>query len=138
MSLVALSKALGVGTVLFGFAPLVAPRFFGRLLGINAASDPTVATAIRSVGARDLVIGVGLLRALQRQDSQAVSDWLLARFACDAGDTLGVSIAVAEGARSGSFVALGGLALGAAVVGGALRLRWRSPPDWAPARTHPV
>lgn len=138
MSLVGLAKGLGVGTVVFGAAPLVAPRFFGSALGIDAAGDPTVATAIRSVGARDLVIGLGLLRALQRKDSQAVSDWLLARVMCDVGDTIGVAIAIAEGARSAGFVALGGLALGAALVGGALRLRWTSPPGWAPARTHPA
>jgi Domain of unknown function (DUF4267) len=138
VNLARLVAALGVGTVVFGAAPLVAPRFFGRAFGIASAEDPTVATAIRSVGARDLVIGVGLLRALEAQDAHAVGDWLLARVACDAADTLGVSIAVARGARSSGFLALGGLALGATLVGGVLRLRWQTPPDAALARMRPA
>src|SRR5437868_6161605 len=56
-------RGLGAGTVVFGVAPALFPRFFGRMFGIAAVDDPTVATVIRSVGIRDLVIGVGLLRA---------------------------------------------------------------------------
>jgi hypothetical protein len=138
VNLARLATALGVGTVVFGAAPLVAPGFFGRLFGIQSANEPSVATAIRSVGARDLVIGAGLLRALERQDAQAVGDWLLARVACDAADTVGVSIAVARGARSRGFLALGGLALGATLIGGVLRLRWQTPSDSARARRRPA
>ncbi len=138
MSLAQPVRALGLGTVVFGAAPLLAPRFFGKLFGINAANDPTVATAIRSVGARDLVIGLGLLSALQHQDARGVADWLLARVACDACDTLGVSLALAQGARSRGFVALGGLALGATLVGAGLRLRWQTPSDWPAADTRPA
>ena len=133
-----MTAGLGIGTVIFGIVPLLAPRLSGRLLGINASDDPTVATAIRSVGARDLVIGLGILGALQRRNSQAVEDWLLARVMSDASDTLGVSIAVLQGARAPRFLALGGLALGAMLVGGGLRLRWKSPPDWELAGRPPA
>src|ERR1043166_8694580 len=55
-----LSTALGVGAIAFGIPAVVTPVWFARLFGIGSAEDPTVATAIRSVGIRDVVIGLGL------------------------------------------------------------------------------
>jgi hypothetical protein len=81
-----------------------------------------VATVIRSVGIRDLVIGLGLLRAAQRSSEQDMRRWLLARAACDTGDTLAVAVAIAAGARSPRFYALGALAASAGATGIAIAL----------------
>jgi hypothetical protein len=115
-----LAALLGGGAVLFGALPALFPRPFARLFGIGAAADPTVATAIRSVGVRDVVTGAGLLRAAWLADDRTLGQWLLARAACDSGDALAVAIAVGAGARDPRFVGLGGLALGAAAFGMAL------------------
>jgi hypothetical protein len=115
-----LAAALGAGAVLFGAAPALFPRYFARLFGIACTDQPSVATAIRSVGIRDVVLGVGLWQAARAGDDRAISRWLLARAACDAGDTLAVALAVAAGERSPRFLGLGGIALGAALIGAAL------------------
>jgi hypothetical protein len=95
------------------------------MFDIAAANEPSVETAIRSVGVRDAVIGLGLLRAALRPGDPSLADWLLARTACDAGDTLGVSLAIARGQRTPRFLALGGLALGATLTGVALAVATR-------------
>jgi len=115
-----LSTVLGGGAALFGVAPLVDPRLFGRLFGIAAVDDRTVATAIRSVGVRDLVIGHGLLRAARTGDDRDLHRWLVARAACDAGDLVAVALAVRSGERDRRFLALGALAAGATAFGAAL------------------
>jgi hypothetical protein len=115
---------LGAGALAFGVLPAIWPSQFARLCGIAAANDPTVATAIRSVGVRDAVIGVGLLTAVNRNDP-SWPNWLLARAVSDSGDTLAVALAVARGVRDRRFLGLGGLALAAAVYGWALVLRAR-------------
>ena len=116
--------SLGLGAFVFGVLPAIWPRPFARWCGIAAADDPTVATAIRSVGVRDAAIGLGLLLAARRNDP-SWRNWLLARAVSDTGDTLAVGLAIAQGARDRRFLGLGGLALAAAVFGWALVLRAR-------------
>src|SRR5689334_18521444 len=108
-----LAFGLGIGALVFGVAPALMPKQFARLWGIQASDDPTVATAIRSVGIRDAVIGVGLAHAALSNEPASVRQWLLARVASDLGDTVAVSLAVASGVRDPRFVRLGALALGA-------------------------
>jgi hypothetical protein len=115
---------LGVGALAFGVLPAVWPSQFARWCGIAAANDPTVATAIRSVGVRDAVIGLGLVTAVNRRDP-SWHNWLLARAVSDTGDTLAVGLAVWAGARDRRFLGLGGLSLAAAVYGWALAVRAR-------------
>jgi hypothetical protein len=103
-----LSTALGVGAIAFGIPAVVTPVWFARLFGIGSA------------GVRDVVIGLGLVRAVRRGDRVGIEQWLLARTAADAGDMLAVGVAVAGGARDPRFLGLGALALGAAAFGGAL------------------
>jgi len=112
-----LTGGLGLGVAVFGIVSALFPEWFARLFGFAASDDPTVATAIRSVGVRDLVIGLGLFQAAREANLPAMRRWLIARAACDAGDTLSVGLAVAAGARNTRFVGLGALAASAAVVG---------------------
>jgi hypothetical protein len=104
--------------------PAIWPSQFARWCGIAHADEPTVATAIRSVGVRDAVIGMGLWQAVRRNDP-SWKGWLLARAASDTGDTLAVALAISHGAKDRRFLGLGGLALAAALYGWALVLRAR-------------
>jgi uncharacterized protein DUF4267 len=108
-----LAAALGVATFLFGAAPALAPRSFARLFGLPTGPDPTVGAAIRSVGVRDVALGLGLWSAATRGGDYA--PWLLARALADGGDAVAVALAIRAGARRPRFVALGVLALGAGV-----------------------
>jgi hypothetical protein len=112
-----LAAALGLGAVVFGALPALLPRYFGSMFGIAATDNPSVATAIRSVGIRDVVLGIGILQALRDGDRRALHRWLLARTAADLGDCLGVTLGVAAGERSRGFLTLGALALSAAGLG---------------------
>src|SRR5262249_16745523 len=121
----ALSTALGLGAVLFGALPALMPRYFGRMLGIAATDNPSVATAIRSVGIRDVVLGIGILQAVRSGDRRSLHHWLLARTPAELGDCVGVAIGVAEGERSRGFLTLGALAVSAAGLGAWLSKRTR-------------
>lgn len=108
-----LSAALGMGTLIFGAMPVLAPRQFARLFGFPSP-DPAIVSMVRSLGVRDLVMGMGLWSAATHGGKYA--PWLLARSLVDAGDTVSVGLAVAAGVRNPRFVALGALALGATAV----------------------
>jgi hypothetical protein len=105
-----LAASLGISVTLFSGTSLVSPRRFARLFGISAP-DPSVDSMIFSVGARDVAMGMGLWSAATHGGKYA--PWLLARLIAD-GDAAGIAVAVARGWRNPRFLALGGLALGAA------------------------
>lgn len=110
-----LSAALGLGTALFGLGPIVAPRMFAELFGLPYSGDPPAAVAIRSVGVRDLVNGLGLLATLD--NPRAHRTWLLVRFASDTGDALACQAALRRGPANPRLRLLGVLAAGAAAYG---------------------
>lgn len=110
-----LVAVMGGATLLFGAAPCLAPRWFGRLFDIPVDSDPRLLVMVRSVGVRDAAIGLGLLIAALRHADY--SPWLLARVAADGGDSVAVALAIAAGARQPRFLGLGLLALGATATG---------------------
>jgi hypothetical protein len=112
-----LASALGVSMVAFGALPLVAPRAFGRLFGV-AVPDAPLASIVRSIGLRDVVMGLGLWSAAAH--GGRIAPLLLSRILTDGGDAVAVSVAVAAGARNRRFLALGGLALAAAIVDASL------------------
>jgi hypothetical protein len=121
-----LAANLGLGTLAFGALPLLTPRRFAWLFGF-AAPDAAGAAMMRSLGVRDIVMGMGLWSAAAHGGRYA--PWLLARLLTDAGDTAGIGLAATAGARSPRFLALGGLALGATVVDAALYWAARSRTD---------
>ena len=90
-------------------------RMFARLFGLHPPSDPTLAAAFRSVGARDVAVGMGLWSAAARGGNYA--PWLLARAICDGGDTLAALIAIRAGARDPRFLGLTAMAIAASAVG---------------------
>jgi hypothetical protein len=110
--------ALGVATAAFGILPAIAPGTFARLFGLPLDGGPATQMAIRSVGIRDAVMGVGLLSAAMHRGKYA--PWLMARTLVDGGDAVAVSLAFAAGVRNGRLAALGALAFGAAIFDHAL------------------
>jgi len=112
------TTALGIATALFGIAPALAPTFFARLFGLPAEGGPAALAAIRSVGIRDAVMGLGLVSAAVH--GGRIAPWLLARTLVDAGDAITVSLALAKGGGNPRLVALGALAFGATIVDHAL------------------
>ncbi len=93
----ALIRLFGLGTLLFGIGPTLAPRWFGRLFDLPVSSDERLLVMVRSVGVRDATIGLALVLTAPRPG--AYRPWLIARIAADTGDTLAVGLAVLRGAR---------------------------------------
>lgn len=115
-----LAAALGLATVAFGAAPLVAPNVFARLFGFPKPETSTAAM-MRSLGIRDVVMGMGLWSAAAHDGNYA--PWLLARLLTDGGDALAIGVGASAGYRNTRFLALGGLAVGAAL-GDVVLWRW--------------
>jgi hypothetical protein len=113
-----LAQALGLGAAAFGLPPVLAPRFFGRLAGMDPGDNPVLAVAYRSVGIRDVAIGLGLWSAAAHGGNYA--PWLLARLLADAGDTAATALAIAAGVRDTRFYGLTALAAGASLAGACL------------------
>lgn len=117
-----LTQALGVGTLAFGLVPFASPKLFSRLFGLKAPSEPTVEAAFRSVGARDIALGVGIWFAVKqgvrRGHGDSYAPWVLARMCADVGDTIAALIAIRRGERNPRFLALTGMAAGAVVFDG--------------------
>ena len=119
MQLRRIAGALGLATVAFGATPLAAPAVFARLFGFPKP-DASTAAMMRSLGVRDIVMGMGLWSAAAHDGNYV--PWLLARTLTDGGDVLAVGIGAGAGHRNARFLALGALALGAAAGDGVL---WR-------------
>jgi hypothetical protein len=88
---VTLARLAGVTRLCFGTAFIVAPRASARPW-VGAGADSAGAQVLtRSMGIRDLLLGVGLLQALNQGDHRAAARWLsygAAAGAIDAGATL--------------------------------------------------
>lgn len=115
-----LAAGLGLATLAFGVTPVVAPRRFAQIFGFPEPDVPAAAM-MRSLGVRDVVMGMGLWSAAAHGGKYA--PWLLARMLTDAGDALAVGVAAGAGWHNRRFLALGALALGAAASDAVL---WRA------------
>ena len=81
-----LAQILSLGRIVLGAAAVIAPNRFGRAMtGEN--SDGVISTfATRGLGARDMALGLGTLRALDGEGP--VRPWLEAQALADASDTV--------------------------------------------------
>jgi hypothetical protein len=88
---VTLARLAGVTRICFGTAFIVAPRASARPW-VGAGADSAGAQLLtRSMGIRDLLLGAGLLQALNQADHRAAARWLsygAAAGVIDAGATL--------------------------------------------------
>ena len=120
-----LTQALGIGVAAFGVLPILAPRRFAALAGFAPPDHGTDEALYRSVGARDVALGIGILGAASGVGSGAGADgadgargegdrvalWVLARLLCDAGDAVALAVAIRRGERDPRLLALTGLAV---------------------------
>ena len=127
-----------MGRSLFGVAFIADPKLMERAWIGKQARLPGAQLLARAVGARDLVLGIGGLQALARDDGSA-RPWLAAAGICDAVD-FGATWAAGRGiprqARSGVLAIAGVFSLLSAIAAvGAGRSRHAEP---APSREHDV
>jgi hypothetical protein len=84
---VAISRiAVGAGTYLM-------PNLSGRLFGLDPEGNPQLPYIGRLFGARDVVLGAGVVRSSRKQKDA----WATAGFACDVADVAAGAIAGARG-----------------------------------------
>jgi hypothetical protein len=104
-----LAVLISLGRLLFGVAFIAEPKLMERAWIGKQARLPGAQLLARAVGARDLVLGLGGLQALARDDGSA-PPWLAAAGICDAVD-FGATWAAGRGipgqARSGVLAVAG-------------------------------
>ena len=78
-----LAAGLAVNRTLFGANYLIKPKQ-ARISWIGrAAKKPGAQVMIRSQGARDVALGAGALRALERGEDRELRAWATAHAVCD-------------------------------------------------------
>ena len=84
-----LATGLAVNRILFGVNFLRSPTRAGRLwVGGRAARRPENRVFGRALGARDLALGLGALRALQEGDDAAARAWMAGHALSDGADLI--------------------------------------------------
>jgi len=105
---------LAAGRIAIGLALAVAPRRLGRLWLGDAVEAAGTRVVLRSMAARDAVLGLGALLALRR--GRPVRGWLEAGAAADAADLVATVLAGSRLPVSGRVgvpvFAVGGVAAG--------------------------
>jgi hypothetical protein len=112
-----LAALISMGRFLFGVAFIAEPTLMDRAWIGKQARIPGAQLLARAVGARDLVLGLGGLQALTRDDGSA-RPWLGAAAICDAvdfGATWAAGRTIPRRARRGVLVIAGVFSLLSAV-----------------------
>jgi hypothetical protein len=109
------ARISAVGRVAIGTALVLVPQKVSK--GWTGADGATPGGRVlgRALGARDLVLGLGILNALSSGDASA-RDWIRAASVCDATDAVATTIGLRHLPKR-SAVAIVALAAGAAVSG---------------------
>lgn len=111
-------RALGIGRLALGAALLLAPGRAGRGWIGEAARSPGGKVALRALGSRDLVLGYGVIHALDTGDD-SLRDWVTLAGLCDLTDAAAsvvafrrlptkgrwLAVTLAGGAAAAAFVA---------------------------------
>ena len=82
-----MARTLGLVRIVFGCALFLMPNFIARLWTGGAGDDVTTDLGLRGMGARDVALGAGLVRALDR--GTPVQGWLEAGVLSDSADAVG-------------------------------------------------
>lgn len=116
------ARGLAAARAAAGVALVAAPdATTRRWLGTASEGDPGRQTAVRGLGARDVVLGVGMLAALRSGNGvRQAARWLEAGIVADLADA--ASTALAEDLDTPKALPLA-IALGAAGLGAAIRSR---------------
>ena len=105
-----LAAVISFGRLLFGVAFITKPQVMERAWIGKQARLPGAQLLARAVGSRDLVLGLGGLQALARDDGSAARSWLAAASVCDAvdfGATLAAGRGIPRETRNGVLVVAG-------------------------------
>ena len=105
-----LAAVISFGRLLFGVAFITKPELMERAWIGKQARLPGAQLLARAVGSRDLVLGLGGLQALARDDGSAARSWLAAASVCDAvdfGATLAAGRGIPRDTRNGVLVVAG-------------------------------
>jgi hypothetical protein len=119
--------AIGVGLLraTSGVSFIVAPKAASTIWGSDPDDNPTASLLLRSMGYRDALVGVMLLRAGLRND-RTTAGWFLASAGADLSDLIGGLANHDRRPDQSRAVGLGGAVVGITIgVIGALRARAR-------------
>lgn len=110
-----IAEAIAVGRIAIGIVALVAPTVPLRpWVGRDFAWQPRAKLLARSLGARDLALGVGVMLALRHK--APVRGWVEGAALADAGDTLATLLAFPKLPKGGRWLVVASAA-GAAAAG---------------------
>lgn len=118
------AAAIALGRIGFGVAYLARPALAEPTWIGRAGRKPGTQAIVRSLGARDIGIGAGALRALVRRDDEDAVAWLAASALADAVDaaaTWGARSAVGTQRAAKVLAVAGGSAAGCTAAAIALR-----------------
>ena len=116
MSVRPFAVALALNRTAFGLRFLLQPEEAGRVwIGKRAAKRSQTQVFARAVGARDLALGLGALRALQQEDAAAARAWMAAHTLADGSDVVATLIARDDLPRGAFAFALGMAAVSTAL-----------------------
>lgn len=105
MDVLALGRALAVNRIAIGLAYVVAPGRAGRGWIGDAAEDGAAKVFTRALGARDLALGAGALRALSG-DGAGARPWLAGQALADGTDLVATLLARDHLPRGGFLFAV--------------------------------
>lgn len=94
--------AIAAGRIVVGAASYAAPALTGRLFGLDPEGNPQSPYIARLFGARDVVLGAGVLRASRKQKET----WAAAGVACDVADVVAGTLAGLRGQLSPASAAM--------------------------------
>ena len=94
--------AVAIGRIAVGAGTWLAPNLSGRLFGLDPEGNPQLPYVGRLFGARDVVLGAGVLRSSRKQKDA----WVAAGLACDAADVAAGALAGARGTLPPAAAAL--------------------------------
>jgi hypothetical protein len=108
-----IAEAIAIGRIAIGVVALVAPTVPLRpWVGRDFAWQPRAKLLARSLGARDLALGIGVMLALRHKTP--VRGWVEGAGLADAGDTLATLLAFGKLPKSGRWLVLASAAGAAA------------------------
>ena len=110
-----IARITAAGRVAIGAALLIAPRAATRAWIGESGGQAGAKLLARGLGGRDLILGLGVINALDRGDPRA-ADWVRASALADGADAVGTALAFRHLPKRSRFGVLL-LAGGAAVVG---------------------
>ena len=100
-----IAEAVAIGRIGIGIVALVAPTVPLRpWVGRDFAWQPRAKLLARSLGARDLALGIGVMLALRHK--APVRGWVEGSGLADAGDTLATLLAFGKLPKSGRWLVL--------------------------------